>query len=270
MAPEQPEESIKLQQLFLEILGGVNDEVRDDLDRYFGGPLKTGTWAWEPKITKLSAEKVHRLSDMFSGPAFCCEGYEWPELHGRELLHIIQLNLRGCGEVGGVDLGSGLLQVFSTGGYKNLLIRVIPEEYAALENALPWPDFGESNGRITDYLNVRQIKGYKPKRFTSQLKSSTIQSIFKTSDLTSEESILRKIREFDRIVKSKEKKWDPAGSHLFGTFYDIQYSAEERDSPLFCLDSDHGMLWGDCGTAQVFYKRKEGVGLEFYFDWSCH
>jgi hypothetical protein len=66
----------------------------------------------------------------------------------------------------------------------------------------------------------------------------------------------------------RAKKWSPSNCHLFGTFYDIQYRADERDTPLFCFDSDYGIEWGG-GTAQVFYKLNSDGGVSFSFDWSC-
>jgi hypothetical protein len=71
-----------------------------------------------------------------------------------------------------------------------------------------------------------------------------------------------------QLIKANKKKWSPSNCHLFGTFYDIQYRADERDTPLFCFDSDYGIEWGG-GTAQVFYKLNSDGGVSFSFDWSC-
>lgn len=66
------------------------------------------------------------------------------------------------------------------------------------------------------------------------------------------------------------KSWEDACGKavypcLFGTFDEIQYSAEERDTPFICFESIGSREWGDGGNAQVFYSKKVG----FYFDWSC-
>ena len=58
--------------------------------------------------------------------------------------------------------------------------------------------------------------------------------------------------------------------HLFGTFSEIQYATDERPPPLFCFESDEfGLMWGDGGNAQLFYKLESSGAPTFTFEWSC-
>ena len=44
----------------------------------------------------------------------------------------------------------------------------------------------------------------------------------------------------------------------------------DKKLPVFlALDSDNGYVWGDAGTAQIFYRMAD-TGPEFSFDWSCY
>ena len=61
-----------------------------------------------------------------------------------------------------------------------------------------------------------------------------------------------------------------SGTHMFGTFYPVQYRASQMGRDVFMtLDSDCGYSWGDSGTAQIFYELTES-GPVFSFNWSCY
>ena len=45
----------------------------------------------------------------------------------------------------------------------------------------------------------------------------------------------------------------------------------EMPSCLLAFESSWPFIWGDCGNAQIFYKKNNVDGrLEFSFAWSCH
>lgn len=282
MEVDQPEELTNLQQLYEEIREAINAEFLDDLDSYFSDRLKTGAWAFDPKLKEMPPEQIDRCGEVLYGPVFSCKEYEWPEHNGFPMSPIIQLDLEKCSQLGGIDLGSGLLQLW-IGHRQHLedaLIRVIPLEFVNEANLTSIPTFDpeittsvpvdwalEEDDRIYDMPMPRQITGYKPKRFTSQL-GHGIKDELTIKDLTSDKMILDKIKDFDKIIKTIEKKWSPSNCHLFGTFYPIQYEASWRDTPLFCFDDDYGLEWGDPGNAQLFFKRNEKGELGFSFSWS--
>lgn len=266
---------------------GVASE-RVSLLRELRQGFESGTWCWEPQTTAMADDRIDRLGEVIMGPIYTCEEYPWPVHDGFPMTPLIQLDLRKVSEIGSVPLGDGLLQVWMP--HKAIstpqFIRVVPRlavDPVNLTAIVEIPDAAHPLQRrgedwsyeLNKFIPARaiQITGYSPKRFTMQMEH-LIQENYKIEHLTDCRETALLFKEFDKrlkpLLKRGAKGYDPATCHLFGTFSKIQYSANERPPPLFCFESDElGLMWGDGGNAQLFYKLDSNGQPTFSFDWSC-
>lgn len=200
------------------------------------------------------------------------------------MIPLAQFDLENASKVGGVDLGSGLLQLFcrqSDRLGRNIAVRVLEKSAIHAEALTAIPDFSNASAlfasvawascaadpdeRLEEELCI-QISAYPKQRFTLHIPPPLAEA-YSVGDVPNELRPL--MQEFDAIVKKNAKTWSPGGFHLFGTFCPIQYSAAERASVLFTLESEHGFNFGD-GQAQVFYACPPGSPVQFSFDWGCY
>lgn len=280
-----PREYKNLELLLKEIITGIDNDFVDYVKSSHLKPLESWAWGWNPILKYVCTKEIDRCGDVLYGPIYTSNYYEWPVHNDYPMIPVIQLDLDHCKEVSGFDLGSGLLQVWN--GHKQKLqdsmIRIIPKNEVNQADALAVPHIDCSIETVIDFdwiydvvegfdnsESAIQICGYKKKRFTSQLTQGFKDCYGRIKDLTANEDILRKIIEFDTILKENSKNWSPSSCHLFGTFYEIQYSDNERGTPLFCFDGNYGVDWGDFGNAQLFFAKDEAGKVTFYMDWSCY
>lgn len=136
---DAPAEFEELRALFIEICKLLANEpteneninrVRNEFIADFDNTFKSGAWSWAPVTIQVEDQKVDRLGEVVMGPIFTSEDHAWPEQDGLPMAPLIQLDLRIASEIGGVQLGDGLLQVwmpkysFETPVY----IRIIPRD----------------------------------------------------------------------------------------------------------------------------------------------
>lgn len=255
--------------------------------------LNYGAWSWAPIRKEVPVEKINRCGDVLNGPIYTCEGYEWPMYENLPMVPFIQLDLKRCSRVSGVELGTGLLQVWFGVGLimgRDAFIRAVPADQVHKDKLLPIPAFDMERllNSTPAYLYwafdwddnyATQIAGYMRRKFTlpdiflNNMDSGIttirrkIKSKRKKSDLS--EKCLQMIEQFVELRKYALKNWRTY-THLMGTFDMIQYSQKERTFPLFCLtDVDEFYNFGDAGNGQIFYKKDDSGKLSFYFDWSC-
>ena len=283
-----PGEVVRLKELIDEICAGTNAEYREELCNAYASQFNAGAWAWDPITKSVEDSKVDRLGEVIMGPIYTCAEYDWPSKDGKPMAPLIQLDLAKASEIGGVNLGYGLLQVWmphkAIAG-KDQLIRVVPKEFVGVEKQTPvvalpedldplqcreeeWDDDADDFVPALAY----QISGYAPKRYSIPLRP--IKDNHEIKDITSNPALLGKIKEFDKLLQTSKKKGPKSigtsNCHLFGAFSEIQYAAHERPLPLFCFESDEfGLMWGDGGNAQLFYKLGPSGEPTFTFEWSC-
>jgi len=289
-----PSEFIRLKEMFESLCDDVNVNYRKEFRNDFERRFDSGAWAWDPITKAILDDQVDRLGEVIMGPIYTCAEYEWPSRAGFPMAPLIQLDLEKAGAIGGVNLGTGLLQIWMPHHErypaKDHFIRKIPREFVAAEKLTPMVEIPAemmplqtreevfrdevSDVRITP---AHQIIGYTERRYTSQV-CSGIQDTFRKQRLkglcSGTKGVAKRIKAFDKLLKLLRKSGregcSPSNCHLFGTFYDVQYLAEDRPPPLFCFDNDEfGFMWGDYGTAQLFYKLNPDGEPEFSFDWSC-
>jgi hypothetical protein len=248
--------------------------------------LQSASWAWDPDLKRVLPKDLDRKGEVLLGPVFSSIENPWPEDDGEPMIPLAQINLANASKLGGVDLGSSLLQVFCSTADKlgqKVYSREIPCDEVSTQQLTSVPKFSDdisgfaslawaqktSRDRRLYGRECIQITGYTKKRFTLWMPSP----ITETFDLRKVDVDLQeKIREFDQIVLDHSDEWSPGGFHLFGTFYPIQYYPDDRDRVLFTLESEHGFNFGD-GQAQIFYKfYKEHPewGAGFSFEWGCY
>ncbi len=286
-----PKEFIELTRLWKEIkysLINVDDvdDYDEDIIDYYQSRIDASCYAFEPLLVEKAPTEIDRLGDVLCGPIYTCEDFEWPVESGHPMVPIIQLDLARCSELGHIDLGTGLLQVFMGHAKiygKEAFIRVIPKEKVQLSKLLPVPRFDPSIEAFVaiDWTKTLresdptafpalQIQGYSDPKFTIPLMSRLGEDNDLDKLLTLRVLPDEVIDRFNSLIEECAKKFDAYGFHLFGTFDAIQYYASERPKPLFCFESEHGFNWGD-GNGQIFFeKRGKPNSIYFFLDWSCY
>lgn len=260
--------------------------------------LRVGAWSWRPVLARMPPNKINRCGNVLNGPLYACNGYEWPMHNDLPMVPLVQLDLKRCSTVAGLDLGSGLLQVWYGAGLfkpEDALIRVIPPEKVQKIALLPIPKFDvdafekpmasidwaeydkHDKAKNSDHFFGTQISRFEKARYTlPNIGVARRDSSFKEiiSSLSSEASLSKEclcmMIKLDEMLYEAEKIYS-AGTHLMGTFDTIQYSAKDVPIPLFCFDDgdDPGCYnFGD-GNAQVCFARSASGMISYSFHWSC-
>jgi hypothetical protein len=243
--------------------------------------VNSGVWSWSPILKELPAERINRCGDVLNGPIYTCKGYEWPMYKDLPMVPFIQLDLKRCSLVSGVDLGTGLLQVWF--GFDQLmgedaLIRVVPADQVYKGKLLPVPvDMQNLEQQTPAYSywadtglmheNATQISGYRPRRFTLP-HTYTFHDEHKdqTRGLSKDGKLM--IKELDSMIEFANDRFG-TGTHLMGTFSEVQYRPSEASTPLFCFDGEIECYnFGD-GNGQLFFEKDDNGKITFSFDWSC-
>lgn len=260
--------------------------------------LKSGAWSWSPIIKKVPASKINRCGDVLNGPIYTCEGYEWPMHKNLPMVPFIQLDMKRCSKVSGVDFGSGLLQVwYGHGNFmgKDAFIRIIPAEQVHKSKLLPVPffdfekmedgwilvaslDWAKTYDDEDDIELATQISGYEKRRFTlssidvngmDHKLEQQIQTIkrYEPKKCLPINCVSMMIH-LDELIEYAIEHWS-AGTHLMGTFDYIQYSPKRKPTPLFCFGGGEDCYnFGD-GNAQLFFEKDDLGKISFSFNWSC-
>lgn len=255
-----------------------NVDYLEDLEVW----INTGVWSWPPRLKEVPAEKINRCGDVLNGPIYTCEGYEWPMHENLPMVPFIQLDLKRCSRVGGVDLGTGLLQVWFGVDLimgEDAFIRVVPADLVHKDKLLPVPafDMEKLKDSTPAYLlwadtgwratKATQIASYKPRRFTIPY-TYAFREDYKEQLLGLNKDCKRMIKEIDSMIKYIRERFR-TGTHLMGTFSAVQYSPSELPTPLFCFDGDEKCYnFGD-GNGQLVFEKDGNGKVTFSLFWSC-
>lgn len=296
LSTQAPESFLELKLMFEMICKNLYEESsadqslsRESIDfiKDFQAGFESGTWSWRPLVEEVADDKVDRLGEVIMGPMFSSQEYPWPEESGFPMAPLIQLDLRNASQLGGVELGDGLLQVWMPHKAVTtpLFIRMVPREFvkaSLLSPTIAIPDEMSPLQKREEVWNDEQeafvprqafqIMGYQSPRFTCQIQH-LIQDNYPVKLLTDVPETQSLIKNFDKklkkLIKRGPKGFWPGDCHLFGTFLRVQYAASEVPKPLFCFESeDFGFMWGTGGNAQLFYEVGSDGQIKFSFDWA--
>jgi len=255
----------EIKQEILELMqAGHMDE---SCDFFSSGDLK--------KVIELSAEgynflleerssgKTDRMKGMLSGPLFTSRSFPVPlSKTSKQMVPVVQLDLKDASNVSGLSLGDGLLQVWfdDIDTYEDLT-RVIPREEVNLSNLTEFEFNKDEHWILSDewpFLkkgSSLQIVGYESAGIAA-INTSFFSSYISgdTEDAFSEE-LIGLLEKFDDVATNS--------SDLFSGFYGIQYSAEDFAPDQRCLLSIHD--WSSLGKAQIFYEFDEEGKPNFIF-----
>lgn len=244
--------------------------------------INSATWCFEPITKTVNDEDTNRLGEVVMGPIFTSIDYSWPISEGFPMAPLIQLDLQKASEMGSVPLGDGLLQVWMPHKSTKPYIRVVPRSEVVLTNLsdiLDIPDemqplqkrYPQWNEKLKKYESAPayQIVGYSSKRFTMQI-HHLIRENYEINGLTKNKLIVERVKDLDEhlkpLIKSGPRGFNPDTTHLFGTFRECNYAANEKPNPLFCFEEDFGCIWGsEGGNAQIFYEFDELGNVVFTF-----
>lgn len=110
-------------------------------DEFLRGLIEHQRYEFSLKTDYREADKIDRTGTLVSGPFFTSVDHPWPVGAQGYLEPLFQLDLRFASDVGGKDLGSGLLQVWMDN--RSSFLRQIPESFVSRAVLAPIPLKGE-------------------------------------------------------------------------------------------------------------------------------
>lgn len=269
------------------------------IDNGFG----KASWAWRAEGIVVEFSEIDRLGESLCGPPYTCVGYEWPiSPFGYPYLPLVQLDLRKAGEICGVNIGDGFLQLFETSdSYDPYFLRTIPRSCISAQKMLSIPEWTSSQlaaleqsecfvntGQLEDDCQCIQVSAYSKKAFSFPrgMFWSYIGCLDGESFGLQDSELIRfnkKVQELSDSLDGLDESYGfGTATHLFGSFRSIQYSPEDCSIPLFCIDGSPVEVdscgWelisrfelGCDGNGQVFIEAAADGSVDFTFDWSCY
>ncbi len=234
--------------------------------------ISLGAEGFEPVFKEFRFLDVDRRSNMMTGPFFTSASFPVPSTSsGQLMLAMMQLDLEDFSAVAKQDLGEGLLQLWFDTEAEEALIRVIPwQEVQGGE-----PTAFDMRAVDPSAFDVHPLPSYWAEKFCGP----TVQSVvaLNSRGLQSQAKNLEALcwtlgedaSEWLQVLVTlyaREVPYTLRGPvSLLGTFYPIQYSAEEVG--LKCLLSIAD--WGSSGGAQIFYRPKSALEAPEFTFWSC-
>jgi hypothetical protein len=225
--------------------------------------IELSTEGYNFVLDERSSGKTDRMKGMLSGPLFTSATYPIPlSKKGKQMVPVVQLDLKDATNISGLSLGDGLLQVWfdDIDTYEDVT-RVIPREEVNLSNLTPFEFNKEGHWILSDewpFLkdgSSLQILGYESAGIAAI--NTSFLSIYingDTEDAFSEE-LIGLLEKFDDVATNS--------SDLFSGFYGIQYNAEDFAPSRRCLIAIHD--WSSLGKAQIFYEFNEKGKPSFNF-----
>jgi predicted DNA-binding WGR domain protein len=284
-----------------------SDCVNSESVRAIDSGFQRASWAWRPTGRVVRFSEVDRLGQNFCGPPYTCEGFEWPlSATGYPYLPLIQLDLDKASKTCGVDIGSGLLQLFETKELRQPLfrpyfMRQVPRAKINRASMLPVPEWAPSQierlktatgghyfGELEADYTCIQVRKFEKKAF------SFPRGMFwgELGDLDGEALGVsaekcaffnEKVSQLAGSLESIDELYGyGTATHLFGSFRSIQYEPEESRIPLFCIDGApfdiaecepqlaYRFELGDNGNGQIFIEQDKSGKARFQFEWSCY
>lgn len=253
----------ELKQQIIELIeAGSIDQSFDDLDD-LKKIIELSTEGYNFLFEQRSSNNTDRMTGMLSGPLFTSTSYPIPlSKKGKQMVPVVQIDLKDASNISGLSLGDGLLQVWfdDIDTYEDVT-RVIPREEVNLSNLTAFEFNKDGHWILPDewpFLkdgSSLQIVGYESAGISAI--NTSFLSIYingDTEDAFSEE-IIGLLEKFDDIATNR--------SDLFSGFYGIQYNAEDFAPSRRCLMAIHD--WSSLGKAQIFYEFNEKVKPDFIF-----
>lgn len=258
---------------------GEDNAERDYFRENYIECLNYGAWGY-PLITKpMIDDDIDRLGEMLLGPLYTCEEYECPEFNGEAMDPVLQLNLSISSQlsrqIGGIEFGSGLLQLWSYDitEEEGTIVRAIPQEFVSIERMTPYRqknDCYSLSTREKDELAF-QIVGYKDKKFMVNDPEDywgDWELEEKAKEITSDNILTNKITKFVSGF-NKLNKYSIENPCLFGAYHSIQNGS--GGNTVLCLESGppYNLNFGDIGNGQIFYEKNNKGKIKYHFEWSC-
>lgn len=257
---------------------------RDDFEENF--PFSSSVamlgcfrWSYPIKTVNVKTSLVDRMQPMLIGPLFTSKKYPWPRDGEKYREPVAQFDLEWAGQLAGVDLGAGIIQLWIGPSFDDSEIRVIPksdflpEQLTAIPQDVTHAYFKDSfffAGDFGSWLDPEYggesvvITGTaKPVMTWPKTLNDTLDVL--ATEMDDEHGAV--IAEFLDILPSMNPSCAP---NLFGNFAPIQYDAVDMPPCLLALESSGPFSWGDSGNAQVFYIKSSDGPVRFHFQWSCH
>jgi len=245
--------------------------------------LRCFHWAWPLKQQSVPINHLDRRKPLLGGPLFTSSQFDWPSNQDGFLQPIAQIDLDVANELSGLNLGHGMLQIWTDEYGWNSHIRIVPKEHIETSDLADIPQgLSESanlKGAFSDVMadwdkdyfrNPQQIIGIGAKILTWPYDLYWMLSDIQV-ELNGKHGEL--IHQFLKNLPDEPPTPTP---HLFGNFRGIQYSENEKPPCLLSLASEDPFCWGDGGTAQVFFDPVRKIvdvdghtRTSMYFEWSC-
>jgi hypothetical protein len=240
---------------------------------------KTKWWCVPIECESVPVLKADRTKPLFLGPLFTSEKHPWPTCGDQYMEPIVQFDLNHVGKLSGIDLGSGMLQLWLFGADpdEESFIRVIPKtdinesvitdipasvhigSEALVDASGHWDVWLEKDACCLMIKNAEEKVVYDRDFLIHSLNALTS----KIPDILKKE-----IEIILSLIPEKNSKVKDFAA-FFGSFNPIQYEPEDCPPCLLSMESGGGFQWGSSlGNAQIFYRTSKSGIAKFKFLWS--
>lgn len=248
----------------------------------FAATLRLISWCYPIETKLVNAEKVDRLSSMFSGPFFTSEKYPWPQNDDKYYEPVAQIDLADVNELSAVKFEDGIFQLWVDGFLPDeYVIRIIPREECVSEALSPVPECidseyydeiertGDSDLAWPAIHYIKKVpavyifeeKFGKNLSWSGDLEGALSHIVGKIDN----SRIVEDLKHFISLFPNDNPSTEP---HLFGTFSPICYYPTDENPTFLALEGGPCFSW-NYGNAQVSYRVDEQGSVEFGFACSC-
>lgn len=231
---------------------------------------------WDIDLKKSSLDEIERETAILNAPLYTSERHPWPRnAAGLYLLPIVQLDLAELSALSGVDLGTGLAQLWQdeitmvprlvpTGDISREVVTDIPEflrgvnleelHYSLGDHGMPY--------FLTRPYKVNGFSGpylFGPFSYDDDLK--------RLSELRTQPSSLRDaFRAFRREIAKGRRRYNQV-NRVMGSFEPIADQILDHPPTLFSSDDDNKLNTGDAGNITMHYDASgSSITLSGHFD----
>src|SRR5690606_2031834 len=239
-----------------------------------------------PLITeKCEAERLDRRASMLAGPFYTNHEYPWPGTPGGVYEPLVQIDLAWAGDVGGVNLGTGLMQVWSA--RTETFFRVLSAVSVAAHQPEPIPkwaailDQGADLSRwftwdtresdvgcwVTHGHRAVGVEEKVPDIHQAVVRFLESEVIDRADEYDSAlVEAARQALKIENSLSSTSRRATSVSGSLFGNVHPWNWDAT-LDRVLLNLQSDNVFCFAGEGQGTIYYHLDPCQEPQFWFDW---
>lgn len=259
------------------LLGDDDDWYYQTITGNFTASLeKAYRVGWDLALQRVALSELARDRSILNGPLYTTNKYPWPIDGEKFMLPIVQLDLAEVSALSGINLGSGLVQLWQSG--VEMHTRIIPDrDVCPASSDIPTfiPNVNMegfhfkigSSGVPPFIADCHHVVGYKgPYIFGPTNLDDFLERFILSARCTT--SLRSSFKALKRTVDEGRKSFRQS-NRVFGSFDPINEQPEDRPPALFSSDDDTILNTGDAGTIALYYEQA-CAGAKFSGSFDCY